>query len=125
MIREETAVVTQSFSTLSRLAMAIKRHLLRQPAETQRPLRVLVVDDEPTVTRFVVRVLTGAGITTWSAAGGGEALRMVPTLGKLDLLLTDLMMPSMNGDELARRLRGQTSPRQESAIARWFRSSWL
>ena len=32
---------------------------------------------------------------------------MVSTIGKLDLLLTDLLMPSMNGDELARRLRSK------------------
>ncbi len=67
--------------------------------------RVLIVDDEEPVRRFVSRVLIGAGMTTWCAADGAEALRIASAVGKLDLLLTDLMMPSMTGDELARRLR--------------------
>ncbi len=69
------------------------------------PLNVLVVDDEEPVRRFVSRVLTDAGLTVWPASDGVEALQLAPTIEPLDLLLTDLMMPSMNGDELARRLR--------------------
>jgi len=48
--------------------------------------------------------LAGVGATTWCAADAAEALRKVPEIGQLDLLLTDLQMPVMNGDELARRL---------------------
>lgn len=40
-----------------------------------------------------------------TARDGTEAISVAATAGHLDLLLTDLMMPTMNRDELARRLR--------------------
>jgi CheY-like chemotaxis protein len=70
-----------------------------------RPLRVLVVDDEQTVRRFVERVLREGGYETASAGDGPEALAVAARDGRFDVLLTDLMMPEMTGDELARRLR--------------------
>jgi len=70
--------------------------------------RVLVVDDEESIRKFVVRVLGEAGFETAAASNGNDALAMAETTD-FDLVLTDLMMPNMNGDELARRLR-QTAP---------------
>jgi two-component system cell cycle sensor histidine kinase/response regulator CckA len=68
------------------------------------PITVLVVDDEESVRKFVDRVLRSAGYHTATAADGAEAvdvaLKVVP-----DILVTDVMMPQMSGDELARRLR--------------------
>ncbi len=72
-------------------------------------VRVLIVDDEDTVRRFVDRVLREAGYTTALAAGGHEAITLASTAEPFDLLVTDLMMPHMSGDELSRRLR-QTEP---------------
>ena len=66
---------------------------------------VLVVDDEESVRRFVERVLHDAGYKTALAADGPEAIEVAKTLGTFDLLVTDVMMPQMTGDELARRLR--------------------
>jgi two-component system, cell cycle sensor histidine kinase and response regulator CckA len=66
---------------------------------------ILIVDDEESVRRFVERVLHEAGYETALAADGLEALEVAKRLGPFDLLLTDLMMPQMAGDELARRLR--------------------
>ena len=67
-------------------------------------LAVLVVDDEESVRRFVERVLNDAGYKTALAADGPEAIE-VAQVGSFDLLVTDVMMPQMTGDELARRLR--------------------
>jgi CheY-like chemotaxis protein len=67
----------------------------------------LVVDDEDPVRRFVERVLREAGYNTATAGDGTEALKVAGTLGKFDILVTDMMMPEMMGDELARRLRLQ------------------
>lgn len=68
---------------------------------------VLVVDDEESVLRFVRRVLEEAGLKTIVARDGAEAVLTAALVGNIDVLVTDLMMPHMNGDELARRLRAE------------------
>ena len=68
-------------------------------------LRVLIVDDEEAVRKFVDRVLRDAGYDTTMAGDGPEAMEVAGSGDGIDLLVTDVMMPQMNGDELARRLR--------------------
>jgi two-component system cell cycle sensor histidine kinase/response regulator CckA len=70
-----------------------------------RSLRVLIVDDEEPVRRFVQRVLSEAGHQTVMAVDGKDALEIAGKRGPFDLLVTDVNMPNMMGDELARRLR--------------------
>jgi two-component system cell cycle sensor histidine kinase/response regulator CckA len=70
-------------------------------------LRVLIADDEESVRTFVDRVLRDAGYDTRLASDGTEALEVAAASGGIDILVTDLMMPRMKGDELARRLRLQ------------------
>ncbi len=72
---------------------------------TSRPMSVLIVDDEGSVRQFVDRALRDAGYTTTVASDGPEAIKVAAALDPLDILVTDLMMPQMTGDELARRLR--------------------
>lgn len=69
------------------------------------PARILIVDDEPSVLDFVGRVLREAGYTTAAASDPVAALTLTEGFRPFDLLLTDVMMPQMQGDELARRLR--------------------
>jgi CheY-like chemotaxis protein len=69
------------------------------------PSRILIVDDELSVREFVSRVLEGAGYATAIAVDGAGAMQIATSSGPFDLLLTDVMMPYMNGDELAIRLR--------------------
>jgi two-component system cell cycle sensor histidine kinase/response regulator CckA len=71
----------------------------------KRAVSALVVDDEDSVRRFVERVLQEAGYTTSTASDGPEAIEVASTLETFDILVTDVMMPQMTGDELARRLR--------------------
>ena len=78
---------------------------LEQPAV--QPINILIVDDEEPLRRFVDRVLRGDGYATSLAADGPEALTVAATMDRIDILVTDLMMPAMQGDELARRLRQQ------------------
>ena len=66
---------------------------------------VLVVDDEEPVRKFVDRVLRDAGYHTTVASDGPEAIEMASKLESLDIVVSDVMMPQMAGDELARRLR--------------------
>jgi two-component system cell cycle sensor histidine kinase/response regulator CckA len=67
--------------------------------------RVLIVDDEEPVRKFVERVLRDAGYQTTMAGDGVEALQLTAKNPQFDLLVTDVMMPQMTGDELARRIR--------------------
>jgi CheY-like chemotaxis protein len=71
--------------------------------------RILVVDDEVNVRILLERVLGRAGYTTALASDGQAALAVAATFSPFSLLLTDLKMPQMGGEELARRLR-QTMP---------------
>jgi two-component system cell cycle sensor histidine kinase/response regulator CckA len=71
----------------------------------RKSIRVLVVDDERSVLEFVDRVLRGAGYMTTLAASGLEALKLAAVPNSFDLVLADVMMPEMRGDELAARLR--------------------
>jgi len=77
--------------------------LMKSPPK--RSVNVLIVDDEEALCKFVNRVLTEAGYATTTASDGPEAIEAAAKLGPLDLLVTDVMMPQMTGDELARRLR--------------------
>ena len=67
---------------------------------------VLVVEDEPTVRTMAVRALVEAGYRVHQANHGREALDLIEgTAAQVDLVVTDLGMPEMDGHELARRLR--------------------
>ena len=67
--------------------------------------RVLIVDDEDGVLRYVDRVLSEAGYQTSTAISGEDALEVTKKNGIPDVLVTDVMMPGISGDELARQLR--------------------
>jgi PAS domain S-box-containing protein len=67
---------------------------------------VLVVEDESTVRTMAVRTLKDAGYRVYHANDGREALNLIEgPNGEVDLVITDLGMPEMDGHELARRLR--------------------
>jgi len=66
---------------------------------------VLLVEDEDAVRRVAERFLRRQGYNVLVASGGAEALEIASTSHPLDLLFTDVMMPGMNGFELAERLR--------------------
>jgi len=66
--------------------------------------RVLVVDDEPQITRVLKTVLTSQGYQVRTAAEGESALSSLDEWHP-ELVITDLYMPRMNGVELCRRIR--------------------
>jgi two-component system, cell cycle sensor histidine kinase and response regulator CckA len=70
-----------------------------------RPL-VVLVEDEELIRRLLQRVLESADYEVLAAPTGEEALRLIEArAGGLAVLLTDLVMPGMNGLELARAAR--------------------
>ncbi|MBI5537764.1 MAG: PAS domain S-box protein [Deltaproteobacteria bacterium] len=67
---------------------------------------LLVVEDEPTVRRVASRILTRQGYQVLVGSSGEEALELCDAHpGVIDLLLTDVIMPKMNGWQLYERLR--------------------
>jgi two-component system cell cycle sensor histidine kinase/response regulator CckA len=64
---------------------------------------ILIAEDEDLVRGFVRTTLEGLGYTTLEARDGREALTLLENhTGRIDLLLTDVIMPRMGGPELAR-----------------------
>lgn len=68
---------------------------------------ILVVDDEPQITRVLKTTLSSHGYGTRTASDGDEALQMLKEWSP-DLLITDLRMPNMDGLELCRHVRANS-----------------
>lgn len=67
---------------------------------------ILLVEDEECVREITVRVLESAGYLVLPASGPDEAIQILKRYeAHIDLLLTDMIMPGMNGAELAAALR--------------------
>jgi two-component system KDP operon response regulator KdpE len=75
------------------------------------PLRVLIVDDEPPIRRFLRTALAAQDYRVEEAADGEAALDFLKR-NPLDLVILDLGLPGMDGLEVVRRLReaGNTTP---------------
>jgi two-component system, cell cycle sensor histidine kinase and response regulator CckA len=69
---------------------------------------ILVVDDDPAVLRMASKVLRRGGYEVLEAGGGSDALRIAEEHdGKIQLLLTDVVMPEMGGREVSEELRAR------------------
>jgi len=72
--------------------------------------KILAVDDEPSIVRLVTATLNARGYEVIAATNGEEALEMVAR-ERPDLIVCDIMMPKMDGREVARRLAADPSTR--------------
>jgi CheY-like chemotaxis protein len=76
------------------------------PGATGGSETILLVEDKDAMRDAVQRILASAGYRVIGAAGGAEALTAARSyLGPIDLLLTDVVMPEMRGDQVADQLR--------------------
>ena len=71
------------------------------PIESQAQYTVLVVEDEPVVRDLIVGVLEDHGYRTVRAGDGGEAAQMIRSGLSIDLILTDVGLPVLNGRQVA------------------------
>lgn len=68
---------------------------------------VLVVDDEASVRRVARRILEKEGYQVIEATNGAEAVTLLTDDLAVDLLMADLDMPELTGEEMARQLRAK------------------
>jgi CheY-like chemotaxis protein len=78
--------------------------------------RILVVDDEPDLRFLLRRIFERAGYEVVEASHGGDALEAVRA-SLPDLVVTDIMMPVMDGVELIRRLRAHPATAEIPIVA--------
>ena len=102
-------LLTRVRDTLRTRASAATTPAAAPPAVTAAPAeprarRVVVADDEPGLRLLLVATLSGAGYEVLQATNGLEAVRLCEG-GKVDLLLTDLVMPDHEGLETIRKMR--------------------
>ena len=79
---------------------------------------VLIVDDSPVMRRFIRRVMALSGFEVrdcFEAANGEEALAQLSEHA-VDVILTDINMPKMNGEELLKRLEADQRLRSVPAL---------
>jgi two-component system, cell cycle sensor histidine kinase and response regulator CckA len=84
------------------------RESLAVPAEQEMPTgteTILVVDDDASVRGVAHKILEKPGYAVIAADSVQEALRHAAGAARIDLLVTDVVMPDMTGPQLARRLR--------------------
>ncbi|HEU4648133.1 MAG TPA: ATP-binding protein [Gemmatimonadales bacterium] len=96
-----------TFRVFLALAGEVAREIPTPPPPAPRGRRehILVVDDEPTVVLYLERLLGGAGYVVSSAASAPSAWDTIRQLdGRIDLLISDIVMPGMSGRELGERL---------------------
>jgi DNA-binding NtrC family response regulator len=74
-----------------------------QPGNAQRV--ILVVDDESGIRDFLAAYLQSKNFRVFTAASAEDALDQWPDIGgEVDLLITDIVMPGLNGKRLSERL---------------------
>jgi CheY-like chemotaxis protein len=73
---------------------------MAESEKSQMQPAILVVEDEPSLLMVVSETLRDAGYQVWEAGDGEAALRIIKAHPDIDLLLTDVKMPGMNGYQL-------------------------
>ncbi len=71
--------------------------------------RILVADDEARIRRLVCDFLKNAGYETIEAVDGKEAIEKFFSVGSIDLVICDIMMPEADGWEVTRKIRESSS----------------
>jgi len=85
----------------SNLASVTIRRPMMHNSAVGRPLAILLVDDEDLVCAGTAEMLREMGHSVTDVAGGSEALSAIAAGTKIDAIVTDYMMPRMNGGQLA------------------------
>jgi signal transduction histidine kinase len=90
-----------------------------EPTPAGSPLRILLVDDEPTVREALADTLLEDGHAVVQAPSGREALARLGEGASVDLVLTDLGMPEMTGWDVARAIRQRWPGLRVGLVTGW------
>ncbi len=106
---DSSDVVGTSFSILLPFAAGdhASKSIVNQPGDLRGAETVLVVEDEESVRKLIKFALEGNGYRVVTATDGNEALDALEKYRHVDLLVTDVIMPGMNGRELAEKFRAK------------------
>jgi len=77
-----------------------------QTSSEKRKNRILVVDDEPVIADTIVDILNGSGFDARAIYNGREAVEQIRNLCP-DVIISDVVMPKMNGVEMAIAIRSK------------------
>ncbi len=69
-----------------------------------KQFRILVVDDEAAIAQMIQRLLENEGCSVAVAHDGAEGLKQFRASGHFDLVISDVLMPQMNGIEMVREI---------------------
>jgi CheY-like chemotaxis protein len=82
-------------------------------AQAQTKTRILLIDDDHTVAKVVARMLRGYDVSV--AHSGEEGIALLDSLGEVDVILCDLMMPGLSGVDVYERI-AESRPGTERRI---------
>ncbi|MEF3695011.1 MAG: response regulator, partial [Candidatus Cloacimonadota bacterium] len=85
---------------------------------------ILIVEDEDALRRYISRMITGLGYKVSSCSSGMEALETIRHGLRPDLIVTDIVMPGINGREMAEQVR-EIVPRQKVLFVSGFNDDVL
>ena len=103
-IAESEQVETIEYVGPTRMIDLRRRSPVREKDPRLAGVRVLVVDDDAGICRSLAEILTAEGCEVATAGNGADALALVES-GPIDVVLTDVVMPKMDGHELFCEIR--------------------
>ncbi|MEM8896726.1 MAG: ATP-binding protein [Bacteroidota bacterium] len=118
--QEEAKVLDSKMPTkegiLPEMTIAYASMPVLPDSKNDKHFKVLVVDDEPINQQVIKNHLGKENFDLVQALNGKEALKLLDQNGRFDMVLLDVMMPSMSGYEVCKRLREQFLPSELPVI---------